>query len=155
VRACRASYACRTSLVRGVIKAAAIMLLGTAANSSWGYEPAVNYQLRCMGCHLADGSGESGRVPSIRRTLVLFSGSPAGRDYVIRVPGVAQSPLSDADTAALLNWMARNLSDLKLPAGFTDYSAAEVHGPRGRPLVQVSAIRARLLRAAAAKPHLP
>ena len=108
-----------------------------------------------MGCHLADGSGESGRVPSIRRTLVLFSASPEGRNYVIRVPGVAQSPLSDADTAVLLNWMARNLSDVKLPPGFTDYSAAEVHGVRDHPLVRVRGIRARLLRAATAKTSSP
>jgi hypothetical protein len=129
--------------------AAAALCLATVG-TAWGYQPAVNYQLRCMGCHLADGSGQSGRVPSIRRTLVLFSSSPRGRDYVIRVPGVAQSPLSDADTAALLNWMARTLSDLKLPPGFADYSAAEVHGARAHPLAQVSTIRARLLKAAAA-----
>jgi len=104
-----------------------------------------------MGCHLADGSGQPGRVPSIRRTLVLFSGSREGRDYVIRVPGVAQSPLSDAETAALLNWMARNLSDSKLPPGFTDYSAAEVQALRNRPLAQVKAIRARLMAAAVSK----
>lgn len=129
---------------------AAAALCWAAANAAWGYQPAVNYQLRCMGCHLPDGSGQAGRVPSIRRTLVLFSASPQGRDYVIRVPGVAQSPLSDLDTAALLNWMARNLSDLKAPADFADYSAAEVHGARVHPLVRVKAIRARLLNAAAA-----
>jgi hypothetical protein len=121
-----------------------------AASVAWGYQPLVNYQLRCMGCHLADGSGQAGRVPSIRRSLVLFSGSPQGRDYVIRVPGVAQSPLSDVDTAALLNWMARNLSDLPPPPGFADYSEAEVHGLRDRPLVQVRAIRAKLMKATAA-----
>jgi hypothetical protein len=104
-----------------------------------------------MGCHLADGSGQPGRVPSIRRSLVLFSTSPEGRDYVIRVPGVAQSPLSDADTAALLNWMAGNLSDLKLPPGFTEYSAAEVHALRHHPLAQVKAMRARLIAAADSK----
>jgi hypothetical protein len=142
-------------LTRVLSQVAAIVLVGAAANAAWSYQPVVNYQLRCMGCHLADGSGEAERVPSIRRTLVLFSASPAGRAYVIRVPGVAQSPLSDADTAALLNWMARNLSDLKIPSHFADYSAAEVHGLRNRPLAQVSAARARLLKAAAAKPHLP
>ena len=125
------------------------------ANAAWSYQPLVNYQLRCMGCHLADGSGQPGRVPSIRRSLVLFSASAAGRNYVVRVPGVAQSPLSDEDTAALLNWMAKNLSDLKLPPGFADYSAAEIHGLRDRPLVQVGALRARLLKAASTKPHLP
>jgi hypothetical protein len=103
-----------------------------------------------MGCHLADGSGQQGRVPSIRRTLVLFSASREGRDYVIRVPGVAQSPLSDAETASLLNWMAGNLSDLKPPPGFTEYSEAEVHALRNHPLAKVSDVRARLVSAAAA-----
>ena len=52
---------------------------GRAADAARGYQPAVNFQLNCMGCHLADGSGESGRVPSLRRSLVLFSGTPEGR----------------------------------------------------------------------------
>ena len=133
----------------------AFTLAWFGANAAWGYQPTVNYQLRCMGCHLADGSGQPGRVPSIRRSLVLFSASPEGRDYVIRVPGVAQSPLSDEDTAALLNWMARNLSDRKVPPGFVDYSEAEIHSLRDRPLVRVSAIRARLLKTAGAKWRLP
>jgi hypothetical protein len=141
--------------VRVLTGVAAIAFSWAAVNVARGYQPLVNYQLRCMGCHLADGSGQPGRVPSIRRTLVLFSAYPRGRDYVARVPGVAQSPLSDEDTAALLNWMARNLSDLKVPPGFADYSEAEIHSLRDRPLVRVSAIRARLLKAAAAKPRTP
>jgi len=141
--------------VRAVNGIAAIALSWTGANVAWPYQPIVNYQLRCMGCHLAAGSSQAGRVPSIRRSLVLFSATPEGRDYVIRVPGVAQSPLSDEDTAALLNWMARNLSDLKVPPGFVDYSEAEIHSLRDRPLVRVSAIRARLLKTAGAKSRLP
>ena len=138
-----------------VLNAVATLALSWATvNAAWSYQPGVNYQLRCMGCHLADGSGQPGRVPSIRRSLVLFSASLDGRDYVVRVPGVAQSPLSDEDTAALLNWMARNLSDLKLPSGFVDYSEAEIHRLRDHPLVRVSAIRARLMKDAA-KPRVP
>jgi hypothetical protein len=138
-----------------VINWIATIALSLAVNVASAYQPLVNYQLRCMGCHLADGSGQPGRVPSIRRSLVLFSASPEGRDYVIRVPGVAQSPLSDEDTAALLNWMARNLSDVKVAPSFVDYSEAEIRSVRDRPLVRVSAIRARLLKAAGAKPDLP
>lgn len=125
------------------------------AGSAWSYQPPVNFQLNCMGCHLPDGSGTPGRVPSIRRSLVLFSATPRGRSYVVRVPGVAQSSLSDADTAALLNWMARNLSDLELPAGFVDYSEAEVRAQRHHPLAQVKALRAQLMRDAASSAAAP
>jgi hypothetical protein len=137
------------------MRIAAIAFSWAAAGAAWSYEPAVNYQLHCMGCHLADGSGQPGRVPSMRRSLVLLSESREGRDFVVRVPGVAQSPLSNDETAALLNWMVRNLSDLKLPSGIADYSAAEVRGLRGHPLVRVSVLRARLLATATAKPPLP
>jgi mono/diheme cytochrome c family protein len=127
------------SAARGVI------LLLAAVSPARAYEPRVNYQLHCMGCHLADGAGEAGRLPSMRGTLVPFSAIAAGREYLLRVPGVAQSPLSDADLATLMNWMVRNLSDLPLPAGFDDYTAAEVGRARQRPLVQVVAERRRLL----------
>src|SRR5260370_13445662 len=103
-----------------------------------------------MGCHLADGSGQPGRVPSMRRSLVLFSASPEGRDYVIRVPGVAQSPLSDEDTALLLNWMARNLSDVEVPPSFVDYSAAEIRSLRDGPLRWSTCSLARLAKASGA-----
>jgi hypothetical protein len=141
--------------VRIVTGVAAVALTFAGTTAGRAYQPAVNYQLRCMGCHLPDGSGQAGRVPSIRQSLVLFSTSPEGREFVVRVPGVAQSPLSDEDTAALLNWMARNLSDVPIPAGFTDYSQAEIHRVRDRPLAQVSALRARLWKAATAKQHAP
>jgi hypothetical protein len=42
--------------------------------------------------------------------------------------------------------MARNLSDLKVPADFPDYSSSEVERSRYRPLVKLKAIRARLMK---------
>ncbi len=108
--------------------------------------PEVNFQLQCMGCHLRDGSGQPGRVPSFRRTLAAMAASPQGREYLIRVPGVAQAPLCDEDIAALLNWMVRHSSDYPVHVGFKDFSAAEVHRWRARPLTDVSAARMRIVR---------
>jgi hypothetical protein len=131
--------------VRGSAAFFTIALGCASADAAHAYPPIVNYQLQCMGCHLGDGSGQPGRVPSIRRSLVTFSMVREGRAFVVRVPGVAQSPLSNEDTAVLLNWMVRNLSDLAIPSGFRDYTSAEVGKLRNRPLAQVKAVRARLI----------
>jgi hypothetical protein len=108
------------------------------------YEPQINYMLQCMGCHTPDGSGEPGRVPSLRSTLAPFAASAAGRRFIVQVPGASQSKLSDAELAQLLNWMIENLSSAK-PAGFTRFTAAEVGSYRRTPLVGVQAAREKLL----------
>ena len=121
------------------------LVVAQAPIAAQAYGPRVNYQLQCMGCHGASGSGESGHVPSVRNSLVAFSMVPQGREFVLRVPGVAQSSLSDQQVAELLNWMVRNLSDVPLPQQFVDYTAAEVAGPRRQPLTATIAARKKLL----------
>jgi mono/diheme cytochrome c family protein len=101
--------------------------------------------LQCMGCHTPDGSGEQGRVPSIKDTLAPFAVTPAGRRFLIQVPGASQSTLSDAELAELLNWMIQNLSVAK-PTHFTQFTTAEVASYRRTPLVDVQGTRQRLLR---------
>jgi len=131
--------------MRRLPAATAVVLAIGLAPAAGAYQPRVNYQLQCMGCHHADGAGEEGRVPSVRRTLVPFSALAEGRDFVLRVPGVAQAPLADAEIAALLNWMARNLSDVPVPPDFVDYTADEVGRARHRPLASVREARGLLL----------
>ena len=107
-----------------------------------------NYMLNCMGCHLPDGSGANGKVPSLRESLPLLSISSPGRRYLVQVPGSSQSPLSNLELAQVLNWMVRNLSAQQVPAGFAEFTASEVAGYRGSTLVSVRDNRARLLAAA-------
>jgi hypothetical protein len=111
------------------------------------FEPSVNYMLQCMGCHTPDGSGAAGRVPSIRSTLLPFSAVAAGRQFLVQVPGVSQSTLSNAELADLLNWMIENLSNEPRGVGFKRFTPAEVASYRRRPLVEVRATRERLLNA--------
>jgi hypothetical protein len=127
------------------MRSVAALLLTLAAASTSAYVPRVNYQLQCMGCHHANAEGENGRVPDMRGTLVPFSAWPEGRDYILRVPGVAQAPLDDAAIADLLNWMARNLSSVPLPEDFRYYTTAEVAAARHRPMPAVQSRRAELL----------
>src|ERR1700682_5007764 len=107
------------------MRAAAALALGLAlsvATVAPAYEPKVNYQVQCMGCHTADGAGQAGRVPSVRASLPQLVGSADGRRFLIQVPGVAQSPLSDAETAAVLNWMVQTLSEPPVGAGFVEFT---------------------------------
>jgi mono/diheme cytochrome c family protein len=107
----------------------------------------VNYMLQCMGCHTPDGRGEPGRVPSIRNTLVPFANTADGRKFLVQVPGSAQSKLSDAELADVLNWMIDNLSAIPRPPQLREFTAVEVAAYRRTPLVAVSAVRAQLVAA--------
>lgn len=101
--------------------------------------------LRCMGCHVADGSGSRGRVPSVRDSLPALSASAAGRRFLVQVPGASQSPLSDLELAQVLSWMIRNLSARPVSSDFRDFTAEEVARYRKTPLVDVPGTRAQLL----------
>lgn len=103
------------------------------------------YILGCMGCHLEDGSGAPGKVPSMRESLVPLAGFAEGRRYLVQVPGVAQSPFSDREVAELLNWMVRNLSERPAPPAFVEFTAAEVSAARQQLLTDAAGTRTRLL----------
>ncbi len=123
----------------------AVLMLWVLAPCSHADEPRTNYMLNCMGCHVQDGSGAQGKVPSLRETLVPFAGTAAGRRYLVQVPGTAQSVLSDAEIAELLNWMMRELSSRPLPAGIADFTAPEVAAYRAQRLQDPAATREQLL----------
>lgn len=105
------------------------------------------YMLGCQGCHLEDGRGFPQRgVPALNGFVGNFLKVPGGREYLVRVPGAAQSELSDERLADVLNWMLRTFSPAQLPAGFMPYTAPEVGRLRKSPLVEVAPVRAELLR---------
>ncbi|HZT04792.1 MAG TPA: hypothetical protein VFA39_21260 [Steroidobacteraceae bacterium] len=115
-------------------------------------DPRTDYMLDCMGCHRANGAGVPGKVPDMRSSLVLLSGTPEGRRYLVEVPGVAQAPLSSAALAHLLNWMVHHLSAAAAPRSFRRFTEEEVAAYRKIPLVDVIDVRRRLLAAAAKQP---
>jgi len=63
------------------------------------------YMMECQGCHLADGGGGINSIPALRNNVAKFPGVPGGREYLVQLPGVALSSLSDPDLTAVLNWM--------------------------------------------------
>jgi hypothetical protein len=123
----------------------ALLLVLVAAPALAG-SAQVDWMLQCQGCHGADGAGAPGIVPDLRGEVGRFLLVPGGREYLVRVPGSARSPLGDAALAEVLNWMVRRFGPEGVLAGFVPYSAGEVALLRRTPLLEVQSVRRELLR---------
>jgi hypothetical protein len=110
-------------------------------SSSTG-DASLDYVLHCQGCHQAGGLGLAGSVPRLKDSVARFVSLPGGREYLSRVPGVAQSQLDDAALARLLNWLVAYFDADHLAADFRPFTAEEVAPLRRRPLVDASVVRA-------------
>jgi cytochrome c553 len=108
-----------------------------------------NWTLNCQGCHRQDGAGSAGTAPSLKDTVSKFLNVPGGREYLGRVPGVATSPLANADLAELMNWMFWRFDKEHMPADFSPFTAEEIGRLRTRPLrLEAAAMRTELLQKA-------
>lgn len=113
-----------------------------------GYSTAVNYQLQCAGCHLGDGSGSRANdVPRMKDFVGNFLKVEGGREFLVRVPGMAQSALSDEQTAELINWLMRKdgIAGTSVPEHYQPYTAEEVAAVRHRSVLNVPNARADLI----------
>jgi hypothetical protein len=138
--------------VRPGVRRAALLLAGAlAAAPAAGASPAEDYVLHCQGCHLPDGRGAPGRVPSLASVPGRLAGVPGGRAYLAGVPGVTQASLSDARVAALLDWVLARFSPDTRPADFALYSETEIAEARRHPLLDPARTRADLLEALAVR----
>jgi cytochrome c553 len=117
--------------------------------------PAQDYMLYCMGCHGVQAEGVPGKVPPLAHSLGRFMRTAAGRNYLLRVPGAANSALSDAQLAAVLNWLAQQYNSDELAADVPMFTAAEVTASRHAPLVSVLATRREVVRGLAATGPAP
>jgi mono/diheme cytochrome c family protein len=118
--------------------AVASLPAGNAAQASARQD----YVLYCMGCHGAQAEGVPGKVPPLAHALGRYMRTPAGRNYVLRVPGAANSVLSDAQLAAVLNWVAQTFdADELAKSNAPPFSITEVSGLRRSPLPSVLATR--------------
>ena len=86
----------------------------------------INYMIHCQGCHLPEAVGFAGKVPRMKNFVGYFLHSNEGREFVIRVPGVATSSLPDDQLTELMNWLLRTYSSGQLPEPFVPFSVAEV-----------------------------
>jgi hypothetical protein len=84
---------------------ALVLALALAPHFAQAGDAAIDYRLRCSGCHGLDGMGARiGRIPPFPGILGHIAAEPEGRRYLVLVPGVANAALSDAATAGVLNF---------------------------------------------------
>ncbi|MEM5342028.1 c-type cytochrome [Paraburkholderia azotifigens] len=132
-----------------LLACAATSVTPLPANAQSASDPSLAQQhwvLNCMGCHTATGGGIPGKVPPLANSLGYFEHLPAGREYVMRVPGASNSALSDQELADVLNWLLTTRNRDALPKDFKPYTAAEITQHRRPAYSDVATVRAGLIR---------
>jgi mono/diheme cytochrome c family protein len=127
--------------------------LGACAAPARAGSPSELYTLNCWGCHQPHAEGIPGTVPRLAHSMAYFLTVPGGREFLVRVPGVANSSLDDKQTAEVLNWLLVTFNQRELPADFKPYTAGEVARLRHQPLLDVKHTRIKLAAEAAAQGH--
>ena len=103
------------------------------------------YLLNCWGCHRAGAEGIKGSVPRIKGFGAYFLQLSQGRTYFASVPGVANSSLSNAEVAQVLNWMLTSFCKDQLPASFSPYQPKEIEQLRSKRMTDVIRVRRQLV----------
>jgi hypothetical protein len=97
----------------------------------------VAYLTSCGGCHGIEGASAPRAVPTLRHLTGSFLCTREGRQFIVRIPDVALSTLSDRMLTRVMNWV---VFDLGAPAAMgreaRPYSVAEVARLRRQPLTQ-------------------
>lgn len=133
-------------MIANVLGALTMLLIFAVATPACAESPQNLYTLNCWGCHRANGEGVAGTAPPLINAADFLKLS-GGREYLIRVPGVSQSMLNDADTAVVMNWILETFSKGRVPTDFQPFTAAEIHHARAEPhLFDITEIRSQLLR---------
>jgi len=120
------------------------VLLLLASSYSVHADAEFDYLLHCRGCHLPDGQSVPPEVPTLRSVLGELATTAEGRDYILRVPGVAQNSMTDKQLAAVLNWVMTEFNSDTLPKDFSPYNEDEVAEARKNVLTDPLAYRAKI-----------
>lgn len=108
-------------------------------------EPAALYMMECQGCHLSDGAGGLDNIPTLKGNVANFPLVAGGREFLVQVPGVALSSLSDRELTAVLNWMLQTFGPREATRLYPPYSVSEVARLRKQPMTEVLSKRATLV----------
>jgi mono/diheme cytochrome c family protein len=132
-------------MLRAGLCGAALLASGVACSAPSGAEVFAGH---CAVCHGAKAEGIPGSFPPLAGQIHTFAAMPAGREYLVMAVSAGligslsvaggsfqgamppQSMLSEAEVAAVLNYLASGLGKAKSGAALFD--AAEVNAVRAR-----------------------
>ncbi|WP_174273095.1 cytochrome C [Sphingomonas bacterium] len=107
-----------------------------------------DYIENCGGCHGITGNSAPALLPVLRDRVGYFLCRPDARAYLIRLPNVSHSRITDnAELADLLNYVVFDLGGASAPADAPPFTAEEVARERPHALNDASlkALRAALV----------
>ena len=106
--------------------------------------PQSDYVEHCSGCHGMQGNSAPAEIPVLRDRVGYFMCTREGRDYLIRLPNVAYSAISDnQELADMMNFVVFGLGGKSAPKGTKPFTASEVARLRTRALATQSLIAIR------------
>ena len=128
--------------------AAALLLAPTVAYAELPLPaltaPQSDYVEHCSGCHGMQGNSAPAEIPVLRDRVGYFMCTKEGREYLIRLPNVAYSAISDNQQLAdMMNFVVFGLGGSSAPRDAKPFTAAEVARLRTRALATQSLIAAR------------
>jgi hypothetical protein len=105
-----------------------------------------DYVEHCGGCHGVYGDASPADLPTLKDRVGWFACLPEGRSYLVRLPNISRSRITDNDQLAdLLNFMMFGLGGKSVPAATKKFTGAEVARERTSPFTSVSLAQTRAL----------
>ncbi len=95
-----------------------------------------NWQMNCQGCHHPNGEGNAARDIPPLEALETFQRLPEGRAFLIQVPGMSRSKLSDEELTQMANWMMEEFATPQTDEDWQPYSVREVARLRRSPITE-------------------
>ncbi|MGD9810966.1 MAG: cytochrome C [Sphingobium sp.] len=117
-----------------------------------------DYIENCGGCHGVRGSTAPAQVPELRGRVGYFLCTPETRAYLLRLPNVAHSKVTDDQQLSdLMNYVVYVLGEGSVPPGRRPFTAEEVRYERTRALTSANLTqeRARNVAIAMQQCHAP
>ena len=107
--------------------------------------PQSDYVEHCSGCHGMQGDSAPAEIPVLRGRVGYFMCTRQGREYLIRLPNVAYSAITDdQELADMMNFVVFGLGGNSAPKGTKPFTAQEVARLRTQALATQSLIAARV-----------